>query len=101
MIGFAAFSEPEMSQGLGSDGATLLGLLFVGLLIWSGVGVLFYRLAYSSFRERSLQQVIVLDPRPIERRFNNRLGPLADEAVTGCSETQEAERPGDIDRHVR
>jgi ABC-type transport system involved in multi-copper enzyme maturation permease subunit len=65
MIVFAAISETEMSQGLGSDGATLFGLLLVGLLIWSGVGVFFYRLAYRSFRERVLQHIVVIEPKPI------------------------------------
>jgi ABC-type transport system involved in multi-copper enzyme maturation permease subunit len=100
-IVFAAFSEPEMTHGLGSDGAAWVGLAFVGLFIWSGVGALFYRLAYSSFRERGLEHVLVIDPRTRGAGLNDRPEPTPDGAIITSGGAQETERPGDVDRHVR
>jgi ABC-type transport system involved in multi-copper enzyme maturation permease subunit len=99
MIAFAAFSETEMLHGPGSDGATLLGLLFVGLFIWSGVGALFYRMAYNSFRERALQHVIVIPAR--QGLDNHQFSPCLDGEKAASCDAQEADRPGDVDRHVR
>src|SRR5262249_49433384 len=44
MIGFVAFSAPDVTHSMGNEGATFIGLVFVGLFIWSGVGALFYRM---------------------------------------------------------
>src|SRR5262249_15635009 len=101
MIGFVALSEPEMTHGLGHDGATLIGMVFVGLFIWSGVGALFYHLAYNSFQDRVLQHAGAVKLKPTAPQVDNPLMPLLEGTVIALPEAQETERPGDIDRHVR